>query len=162
MGKKATNAEIEQRVNEIYTLLLQSEPREKIVQDRSKKWGITHRQVDGYIAKAKARMSEDLEQDRQEHLNTAIAQRKDLYRQAYKAKKWFTCLQIADSRDKLLGLEFSVEDHVRAAIAAGYTVSEPGTNTEDESEATEQAAQAFFPGDDIDTAHSTADSISQE
>lgn len=164
MANKATNAEIEQRVNEIYTLLLQAEPTEKIWHYSTKKWGISTRQCDRYIDAAKARMADALAADRQTHLSNAIAQRNDLYRQAYKAKKWFTCLQVADSRDKLLGLEYRLEDHVKAALTAGYVVLEPGAPAEAEGTIADQSAEQFFRLSDSDraTAPDSIDSIQQQ
>lgn len=128
---KTTAAEVEQRVNQIYMLLLQGEPREKICQYASQNWGITSRQTDRYITSARQRMTQALDVDRETLRGQAIAQRNDLYRLAYKERKYFTSLQILDSRDRILGLFDDINTHIQIVEAAGYEVRNPATETED-------------------------------
>lgn len=161
MGK-GTRVQIEERINEVYMLLLQKEPTQKIWAYATKKWGISNRQCDRYIASAHQRMIDDLKKDRHLLLAKAIAERNDLYRLARKEYKYFTCLQIADSRDKLLGLDFGLEDHIKGVLAAGFIIVEPGADATDESEIADAAVDAFFPDDpiaNIESAHDTEDSI---
>lgn len=164
MATRTTNAEVERRVTILYALVLQAEARNRILDFAVQKWSISLSQAKNYYAKAQERLTDDLRAERVELLAIAIAQRNDLYRQAYKAKKWFTCLQVADSRDKLLGLEYRLEDHVKAAIAAGYIVMEPGAPAEAEGTTTDQSAERFFGIDDSDRAITpdSIDSIQQQ
>jgi hypothetical protein len=128
---KATATEVEQRINQVFMLLIQGEPNRKIVQYCSENWGICERQSAEYIARAKRLISEVLADQRVENLSLAIAQRNNLYRLAYKQGKWFTCLQILDSRDRILGLFDDLDTHIAIVEAAGYIVRDPRLEADD-------------------------------
>lgn len=54
-----TQAEIEYRVSIVSSLIIRGKTRKEIVQFGSKKWGISDRQVDEYISKAKEAIQEE-------------------------------------------------------------------------------------------------------
>jgi hypothetical protein len=129
--KKANHAEVEQRINQVFMLLLQGEPREKIFQFSAQNWGITDRQCATYIKRATARMRVESERERKIHHALAIAQRNNLYRLAYRKEKLFTCLQVLDSRDRILGLFEDINLHIEIVEQAGFVVRDPRLETED-------------------------------
>jgi hypothetical protein len=122
---KSTRAEIEARIGEVYKLLLRRDSYRTIVRYGSTKWGVSSRQIDDYIAQARDRLREDATADRLDALAEHLALRKDLYNQAYKAKQWMTGFMILQDEAKLTGLYFSLQDHLKVAIAAGYNCYEP-------------------------------------
>lgn len=128
---KSTAAEFERRVSQVYMLLLQGEPRAKIVHFSTQNWGIKAEQAKKYIARARKQMLADLRLDREELRGQAISQRNDLYRKAYKQDRFSTCLQILDSRDRILGLFNDIDTHIEIVEAAGYEVRDPSIEAED-------------------------------
>ncbi len=88
---KSTNAEIEQRVNKIYELLINSWNRYDIVQYGSKNWNITDRQVDDYIAMAKEIIKERGKQTREEWITEAKNRHDDRYKKAMSQKDIHSC-----------------------------------------------------------------------
>ena len=112
MERKATKAEYEKRVTEVYQLLICGTSRAKIVQYTSKKWGISSKQGDNMIAAA--RKQTILEQDvtRQEALAEELSLRNFLLTSAIKEKRWLTALQVSDSRAKLRGLAIATDQEV--------------------------------------------------
>ena len=115
MGKKATNAELEARVNQVYMLLLSREPREKILEYARSQWGVKRASADNYIARAKQRMVEVLRQDRETMMAQAVAELDDLYRLSYKAQRYWDCLNVAKERNKLLML-YEADDTTDADV----------------------------------------------
>lgn len=124
---RSTEAELEQRIQEIYHLLLRREPYQNIVRFGSGKWGIGSRQVDEYISRARELMREEARADRDVALAEHIAIRRDLFNKAYKDQKWAIAFQIVQDESKLLGLYFDLADHLKAVVAAGYVVYEPNS-----------------------------------
>lgn len=101
---KATIAEIDRRVTEVYKLLCRGANRAQVVRHCSDKWGIGSRQAENYMARARKQMRELLAESREDLLSIEIAFRNDLLLEASQKGKLFTALQIADSRARLLGL----------------------------------------------------------
>ena len=52
MGKKCTQAQMQQRVNQVIKMLLRSVSHKDIVRYAADKWGIKYRQTDAIISKA--------------------------------------------------------------------------------------------------------------
>lgn len=126
MTAKTTKAEAEQRVNQIYKLILVGTSRRAILQYASENWGkISDRSVDSYIATARKLMIADLHDDRGLALAQEICTRKHLYTKAYQAKQWRTCLNILDSSAKLQGLFMPLDQAIEVVISYGFEVVEP-------------------------------------
>lgn len=68
MGKKATNAEINQRIHEIVKLLSCATPSHEIKRHAAKEWGAASRTVDTYIARARAIIKEEYNVERSDFL----------------------------------------------------------------------------------------------
>ncbi len=124
---KSTEAEVEQRIQEIYLLLLRRENRQTICRYARSKWGVSDDQADRYTKAARELMRQEATAEREDAIAEHIALRKDLFNKAYKDQKWAIAFQIAGDECKLRGLYFTLEDHVRMAIAAGYKVVAPGS-----------------------------------
>lgn len=124
---KSSKAEVEQRITDVYKLLLRRESTATIVHFAARTWGVAERQAKEYIAKARDRIKEEATEDRQMAIAEHLALRRDLYNRAYKDKQWAIAFQIAQDESKLLGLYFQLADHLKAAIASGYSVYEPGS-----------------------------------
>ena len=126
MTTKSTKTEIEQRVSQIYKLLVIGTSRHQILQYASKKWGgISDRSVDGYIASARKLMMQNLEIDRTVALAEELELRREIIFQAMQDKKYQIALQASDSRAKLRGLFMSLELAIDTVTAHGYEVSDP-------------------------------------
>jgi len=77
MATKAGRAEVEQRVGEVYELLLTRTSHRTICRYASAKWGVTSRQTERYIRQARSKLSEVAAVDQAEEL----AKAKGLYEQ---------------------------------------------------------------------------------
>ena len=64
MAKKSTSSEVDMRVNRVARMLSNGAVRSEIVQYCSKEWGISDRQGDKYIQKARDLLRVDWEIDR--------------------------------------------------------------------------------------------------
>lgn len=124
---KSTDAEVDQRVNEVYLLLLRRESRQTICRYARTAWGVSEDQADRYTKRARELMREDATAEREDAIAEHIALRKDLFNKAYKDQKWAIAFQVAMDECKLRGLYFRLEDHIRMAIAGGYKVVAPGS-----------------------------------
>lgn len=123
MIPKGGKTEIEQRVNEVYNLLLSRANRTQILEYARKKWGeIGNSTVDVYINRARKLIQKDTSEDRKANLAEHIATRNQLYQIALKKNKLQTCLQILDSTAKIQGLYESLPRAIETVIDYGGTV----------------------------------------
>jgi len=106
---KATNAEIELRVQTVIKMTIQGYSRAEIVRYGSNKWKIGDRQMDDYVAKAKDGIKEIASPDKDDQRAKSIARKEDLYQKAYKNSDWARCESVSNSLDKLLGLNEPVK-----------------------------------------------------
>ena len=68
MGKKATAATAEARVNECYRWISECKTRPDILRLGKDQWGVGENMIDKYIAKARAKIKADWDIDRQEYV----------------------------------------------------------------------------------------------
>ena len=125
MAKKSDNAEIDQRVNKVYSLILQCHSTEKIVEYSRQIWGINRAQTARYIQRARSRMMEITAIQRQEAFAEELELRREIIRKAMDDKKYQTALQAADSRAKLRGLFITLDQAIDTVTAHGLEVSDP-------------------------------------
>ena len=131
MTTKSTKTEIEQRVSQIYKLLVIGTSRHQILQYASKKWGgLSDRSVDNYIASARKLMMQNLEIDRAKALSEELELRREIIFRAMSDQKYQIALQASDSRAKLRGLFMSLEQAIDCCVAHGYEVSDPSDHTD--------------------------------
>ena len=128
MAIKSSKAETEQRVNEVYSLLLSCASREQIIEHCGSKWGIKPRTTDTLIREARERLLKVLAVERESALAEELELRREIIRRALAEKKYQIALQAADSRAKLRGLFVSLDQAVEILNASGFIVTDP-TNT---------------------------------
>lgn len=103
---KATQAEITQRVNKVFDLLLKGFSHADICRYASEnaKWGVDERTVDRYIAAATADIKKRSEIRRDEELGKALEQLRFLYQQCVLVKDYKAALSIRKEISELMGL----------------------------------------------------------
>lgn len=107
MAKKSTNVEIDDRVNQVYDLLLKAYSRHQIVQYASNTWNVSARQADDYIARARQLMQLDAELERPQWLAAAIARLQEYERRASDSNQLSVALKALEDQAKLLRFEMS-------------------------------------------------------
>lgn len=103
MGKP-TKAEYEQRITEIYDLLLDGASRSEIHQHAAEKWGANERSADALIAQARQRIEADAAAYRASAFAEHIAFRRKLRREAQQSGDGRLALEAARDESKLLSL----------------------------------------------------------
>ena len=115
MGRKATNAEVEQRVTVIVAMLLDGHSRSEIIQYATKNWRINIDAVDHiYIPKAKVRIQEDMAERRKEHFENSEKRREEakkdllaihyrLYAEAKRNKQYAAANRTLDMINRIEG-----------------------------------------------------------
>ena len=134
MAHKSDNAEIEKRVNQVYSLILQCHSSEKIIAYANQNWRINRAQAKNYIRRARTQMKEVCAIEREEAYAEEMELRREIIRKAMEDKKYQTALQAADSRAKLRGLFDKLEQAIDTVTAHGYEVSDPTEITETQGE----------------------------
>ena len=97
MANKATNVEIDGRINTVYKLLLEGNSRTQILQYGSETWEISERQVEEYIKRARDHQRLDAELERL----------KDIQRKATNGRQYSTALKAIEMQARLLRFEMS-------------------------------------------------------
>ena len=101
---KATKAEVEQRVDEVYDLLISRVPYRNIVRHGASQWRVKERQMNVYIARARERIRALAAENEEERLSSAIASYNSLYARQLSEKDYRGARQTLDSLNRLLGL----------------------------------------------------------
>jgi hypothetical protein len=107
MGKKATKAEKETRVNKVYELLISGARRYQVLQyaaSAESGWNVKPRMVDNYIQEANALIASEAEYHRAREIGRAIASLDDLYRRAIKDSEYHNALAARRELNQLLSL----------------------------------------------------------
>lgn len=104
MAKKATKAQIEQRVRAVYEMLLLDTPYIDICRYVSKNWSVTTRTTDRYIRRANKLIVEDAARMRNNALEKHLAQRALIRNKALKDGDKRLAFDILRDETKLLGL----------------------------------------------------------
>lgn len=77
MAIRTSEHEKLERIHEVYRLLVKGASRFRVVQYASKKWGVSDRTADSYLAEARKLLDRDLEVARPEWLAQALAEMQD-------------------------------------------------------------------------------------
>ena len=72
MGKKATNAEIQHRVQTVARLLINCVPRSQILRHSQEAWGVKEDMTDQYIRRARELVREDYSVERKDFVATRL------------------------------------------------------------------------------------------
>jgi hypothetical protein len=107
VARKSTKDEIQNRVNEVYGLLLRAWNHNQIVQYGSEKWGISERQVRDYLAEARKLMALDAELERPQWLEAALARLQDYERIARENNQVGLAMTAVEKQARLLRFEMS-------------------------------------------------------
>ena len=114
---KSTKAEIEQRVNEVYDLLISRITYQAILSYGASKWGVKERQMNVYIARARERLRELNRESEEERLASAMASYNSLFARQVAEKDYKGARQTMDSIIRLQGL--SGKDRKNPQIGLG-------------------------------------------
>ena len=104
MAKKATKAQIEQRVRTIYELILSDTPTPDILRYATQNWGVGKRMGQHYIRKATELMSEEAAKLREDAMERHLSQRAMLRHKAAKKNDERLFFDVLRDETKLLGL----------------------------------------------------------
>jgi len=107
VARKSTKDEIQNRVNEIYGLLLRAWNHNQIVQYGSEKWGVSDRQVRDYLAEARKLLALDAEIERPQWLEAALARLQDYERIARENGQVGLAMAAVEKQARLLRFEMS-------------------------------------------------------
>ena len=116
---RATKAEFERRVDEIYDLLLSRVTSRAIAGYAIKKWGVSARQVRTYVAQARLRIAELAAESQPEQLAKAIADYDMLFAKQLAGAHYGEARATLDSIVKLLGL--AAPDKLEVYDFSGYS-----------------------------------------
>ena len=101
---RSGKAELEQRVDAVYDLLVNRVTYRAIMGYCSTKWGVSERQACRYLALARDRIGELLGPSQSDHLAKALASYESLYAKQVAGARYGEARQTLDSIVKLLGL----------------------------------------------------------
>jgi len=107
MAKKATNVQIDERVNAVYDLLLRAYSRTQILRSAADQWGVAERTAETYIQRARQLMQLDAELERPQWLAAAVARLYDYERRASESNQLGVALKALEDQAKLLRFEMS-------------------------------------------------------
>ncbi len=107
---KPTKAEKEQRVAEIYELLLKHVTRAQIVRYCAKRWGVGDRTADNYMAAAREMLYEETLEDAERSRRRILRELDYLYSESLRKNRVDTCLNIKREQARLLGLDITKID----------------------------------------------------
>lgn len=118
---KATTAEVERRIDEVYDLLINRVTHRNIVGYGSSKWNISDRQMAVYIKRATERILACAKESQEEQLAKAVASYESLYAHQVVGKDYGGARQTLDSLVKLLGLSAPEKHELLGSLALkGY------------------------------------------
>lgn len=104
MGR-STKVETEHRINAVYKLLSEGQSRSQVIQFCSEKWGVTDRQGDNYMARAREKLMEDCEMERPAWIAEALQRLRTYEQAAYKQKQNQTAINSIQAQAKLIGID---------------------------------------------------------
>ncbi|KAA0253406.1 MAG: hypothetical protein EDX89_14395 [Acidobacteria bacterium] len=104
MSRKATHAEVEERVTEVYILLIRGASRADILRHAADRWHLATRQAEDYLARANARLRELASFIHEEELGKARERLNDLYSKNYRVQSYRDALACQKELNELLGL----------------------------------------------------------
>lgn len=99
---KSNKVELDKRILTISKLLLKGNSTGEILHFTARIWGISDRQTKEYIKRCYTLWYKDFEKRFKAGLSYHLQKRRDLYKKAYIAKDWQTCLSIAKDEAKIM------------------------------------------------------------
>ena len=122
---KATNAQIIERVEKVYELLVAGARRAKILQYVAEKtdWDVNERMVDDYISRATELIEQDSAKDRPKVLSHALARLDHMYFKSMNVMDFKTALAVQKEINALFGLHAPIKQEVTGADGEALTVN---------------------------------------
>ena len=102
MGKKATNLEVQERINCIYQLLIKSWSRFDILQYAATEWDLSSRQTDEYIHRARKLIEEDSAIERPQWLAAAVRRLAEYEKASISDRQIAVAIKALETQAKLL------------------------------------------------------------
>jgi len=102
---KSTKIEVNHRVNTCYKLLAEGLSRTQILQQATEQWGVTERQAETYLARARDKLMEDAEMERPAWVAEALVRLRNYENAAYKQRQNQTAINAVQAQAKLIGLD---------------------------------------------------------
>ena len=103
-GKRVTKSEVTLRTQEVYSRLVKGQSRGRIHQDLSAQWGLSLRQIDDYIAKARKQIELDCDMSRPAFLAECLAGIRDIRENAERRGQHQVALNAVRLQAELTGL----------------------------------------------------------
>lgn len=122
-GRPITDAEMEERINTAYMLMLSGGTRRENATQLSLKYGVSYRQADSYISRAQVLMREDYAGKREELLNQVNNMRMHTVRKALKRGHFQVVAHLLDSIARGAG-EGSVENDAIQTPTLNITIDD--------------------------------------
>lgn len=104
MSKKPTKAEMEQRVTQVYRMMLAGATRGDVLAYTAKHYEISTRQTDTLIQRAREQIAVQAKVVRDYEFALVLARNNELYKDSYRLRDLRECRQLIDQRAKLIGL----------------------------------------------------------
>jgi hypothetical protein len=114
--RRPTAAELEQRIDEVFHLLLHRVGYRAICRHASAKWGVTTRQTDRYIEQARERIFELLKPGQREQLARALGACDQIFAKQMAAGDWRGARATLKDIVELLGLAAASRRKVELSI----------------------------------------------
>ena len=104
-NKRSTASATAFRVDTVYGLLCEGQSRGDIVRFASEQWGVTDRQTDTYIARARDKLAQDADMARPAWLAEALGRLRKYEQQASKRGQLQVAINSVGMQAKLIGFE---------------------------------------------------------
>jgi len=102
---KSTKIEVNHRVNTVYKLLSEGQSRSQIVLFCADKYGVSDRQSETYIARAREKLLADAEMERPAWVAEALQRLRTYEQAAYKGRQNQVAINAVQAQAKLIGLD---------------------------------------------------------
>lgn len=122
-GRPITNAEMEERVNAAYMLMLTGGTRRENCAQLAAKYGVSFRQAENYYSDAQQLMRSDYSDKRQELLNQVNNMRMHTVRKALKRGNYQVVAHLLDSLARSAG-EGTIENEANQAPTLNITIDD--------------------------------------
>ncbi|MGB0917746.1 MAG: hypothetical protein ACPGU4_09160 [Flavobacteriales bacterium] len=109
--KRATKGEIENRVGQIATMLINGESKTNVVRFSTENFGVKERMTEKYLVKAKELIEKSVKKEVEYDYSLAVSRYSELYKRSFEKKDFKTCLSINKELSALQGLHKVQVEH---------------------------------------------------
>ena len=104
MAKKSTKNEILLRIDTVYGMLCDGKACTEIIRQGTERWGVSERQIENYIAKARLLLEDDCRMSREAFMAEALAGYRSIREQAEAKGQYAVAKTCLDAQTSLVGL----------------------------------------------------------